>query len=184
MVPDKVSFEEVLVGCRKQNRQAQNRLYAMYFEYGLGICSRYVSDYDQSIQILNDGFLRVFRNIKKFDKDRDFKPWFKTIMVNTAINHVRKMKKFKNEISLEEASNISVTQDLLARINYQDLLKMIHSLSLSYRTVFNMYVIDGFKHEEIAKTLGVSVGTSKSNLSKARARLQEMVAESLNEKVG
>ena len=151
----------------------------MYFEYGLGICSRYVSDYDQSIQILNDGFLRIFRNIKKYNPDRDFKPWFKTIIVNSAINHVRKMKKFKNEISLDEASSISVTQDLLAKINYQDLLKMIHSLSLAYRTVFNMYVIDGYKHEEIATKLGIQVSTSKSNLTRAKIKLREMIKKQI-----
>ena len=180
VVTNDIEFIELLKGCRKQDRVSQNALYSMYFRYGLGICSRYVSNRDETILILNDGFFKVFKSIKKYDSNRDFKPWFKTIVVNTAINHIRKMKKFKNEINLEEAKNLSVANELLSKINYQDLLRMIHSLSLAYRTVFNMYVIDGFKHEEIANKLGIQISTSKSNLTRAKVKLRAMITHQID----
>jgi len=113
----------------------------------------------------------------KFDDSYDFKPWFKTIMVNTAINYVKKMKKYKSEINLEEASTVSTTNDILSKISFKELLGTIQSLSIGYRTVFNMYVLDGYKHEEIADQLGISINTSKSNLSRAKTKLREILKE-------
>lgn len=141
----------------------------------MSISFRYVNNQDEAQAILNNGFLKVFKNIKKFNPEYDFKPWFKTILVNTALNHVKKMKKFKLETDLETATIHPSTDDVLNKINFDDLLKTIQSLSISYRTVFNMYVLDGFKHEEIANKLGISVNTSKSNLSRAKVRLREMI---------
>lgn len=141
----------------------------------MSISFRYVNNQDEAQAILNNGFLKVYKNIKKFNTEYDFKPWFKTILVNTALNHVKKMKKFKLETDLETATIHPSTDDVLNKINFDDLLKTIQSLSISYRTVFNMYVLDGYKHEEIANKLGISVNTSKSNLSRAKVRLREMI---------
>ena len=96
-------------------------------------------------------------------------------MVNTAINHVKKMKKYSAEIDLDQASGVPSANDILSKINYEELLTMIHGLSMAYRTVFNMHVLDGYKHDEIAKKLGITVSTSKSNLTRAKARLREMI---------
>ena len=178
------NISSIIEGCLKKDRASQQKLYQLYYAYGMSICIRYVKDEDEAVLVLNDSFLKVFNRIKKYNPDRPFKPWFRIVVVNTAIDYVKRKRKLEMNVELNEAQNATTREDILSRIGYKELIAMVQSLSLAYRTVFNMYVIDGFKHEEIAKTLGVSVGTSKSNLSKARARLQEMVAESLNEKVG
>ena len=119
--------------------------------------------------------MKVFKNIKKYDSNYDFKPWFKTITVNTAINHIKKMKKFDSEVGLNEVTAFPTADDVLSKIGFDELLSTIQNLSVAYRTVFNMYVLDGFKHEEIANKLGISVSTSKSNLSRAKMKLREMI---------
>ena len=147
----------------------------MYYSYGMSICYRYVSDKEEAQYIFNNAFLKIFENMHKYNTTRDFKPWFKTIMANTAINHIKKMNKFKVEGSNEAIENIATKEDILSKISFDELVATIQSLSISYRTVFNMYVLDGFKHEEISKKLGISVGTSKSNLSRAKLKLRQII---------
>ena len=179
--PKKLENEllDIIQGCRKNNRSAQNQLYRKYYSYGMSICYRYVNNKEDAQSILNNGYLKIFKNIKRYDSQYDFKPWFKTIMVNTAINHVKKMKKFKAEIGMEELKIYPTTEEILSKINFEELLHTIQSLSVAYRTVFNMYVLDGYKHEEIAKELGISVSTSKSNLSRAKVKLRELIQRKL-----
>lgn len=172
----------ILLGCRKKQRDAQRQLYNRFYAYGMSICLRYGDDEQEAIYILNDSFLKVFNNIKKYDPDRPFKPWFRTILVNTAINHVRKYKKRQLQVDMDEAKHVPDGEDILSRITFQELMAMVQSLTVAYRTVFNLYVIDGYKHEEIAELLGITVGTSKSNLWKARERLKELVQENLRTK--
>ncbi|MEM6726146.1 MAG: sigma-70 family RNA polymerase sigma factor [Bacteroidota bacterium] len=174
------TFKKLLEGCRKQHRPSQNALYKAFYAYGMSICIRYVNNENEAISLLNDGFLKVFKNIKKFDAEKPFKPWLRRILINTAINHVKKHRKFKLEVSMDEARNVKSREDILSNISYQELLTMVQSLSTAYRTVFNMYVIDGFKHHEIAKELGIDINTSKSNLSRARAKLKELVIKKMN----
>lgn len=174
-------FEQIIEGCCRRNRSSQNALYRMFYPYGMSICIRYVASEAEAISVVNDSFLKVYRNIKKFDTEMPFKPWFRKILVNTAINHIKKQKKFKQEVSMDEAKNISTREEALSRIGYQELMAMVQSLSLAYRTAFNMYVIDGFKHHEIAEKLGITVSTSKSNLTRARAKLQELVTQKMNQ---
>ena len=170
----------IILGCRKRQRSSQHELYKRFYAYGMSITIRYADSEDEAIQVLNDSFMKVFRHIKKYHTEKPFKPWFRQIVVNTAINHIRKQEKFKREVQMDEAKNISTGEDILSRISYQELMGMVQSLTSAYRTVFNMYVIDGFKHEEIAEALGISVGTSKSNLSKARNKLREMIQKNIN----
>jgi RNA polymerase sigma-70 factor (ECF subfamily) len=173
-------IEQILAGCCQQERSSQHALYRLYYAYGMSVCIRYADNEQEAVSILNEGFLKVFQNIKKFDQKLPFKPWFRTILVNTAINHIKKHQKFKMEVNMEEARQVPDREDILSRISYRELMAIVQSLSHAYRTVFNMYVIDGFKHEEIAQHLGITVSTSKSNLTRARARLQELVMKKLN----
>lgn len=177
---NETKFQHIIQGCCQRNRTSQNALYRLFYPYGMSICMRYVDNESEAISIVNDGFLKVFRNIKKYNFERPFKPWFRKILVNTAINQIKKQKKFKMEVSMDAAKNISTKEDALSRIGYQELMAMVQSLSLAYRTVFNMYVIDGFKHHEIAEKLGITVSTSKSNLTRARAKLQDLVSAKIN----
>lgn len=175
-------FINIIKGCRKRRRKSQKELYEMFYAYGMSITLRYADSRDQAAAILNDAFLKVFVNIKKYDTDRPFKPWLRRIIINTAINHYHKHKNEAVKESLEDAPSIPVSEETItSRISYDEIIQMIQHLSPAYRTVFNLYVIEGFKHEEIAGILGIAVGTSKSNLSKAKRNLQAIVEKNLIE---
>ncbi len=173
------NLETIIAGCIKWNRKSQRQLYQAFYPYGMSIAVRYMKDEAEAEIVLNDAFLKVYNNIEKYNRGQDFKPWFRKILVNTSINYLKKNKNLAMKINLSEIEHIADKENILSRLSYKDLIKMVQSLSHSYSTVFNMYVIDGFKHEEIANKLGISVGTSKSNLSKARAKLKTLIEEQL-----
>ena len=166
---------DIINKCLKGDRVAQNELYKEYYSYGLSICRRYVNDDLEARSVLNEGFFKVFKNISSYNANYDFKPWFKTIMVNTALDHLRKNSKLKNHAALDLNSDISIKSSTISNMAFEEMLEVINELPLSYRTVFNLYVIDGYKHNEIAKQLGISVGTSKSNLSRAKEKLRSLL---------
>lgn len=150
----------------------------------MGVCLRYAHNDADAREIVNDGFLKVFKEIVGFapstaDVEGSLKAWIKKIMIYTAIDHHRRNKKydlqveFTNEIYQQE----NHTENIIDRMSYNVIIEKIQKLSPGYRTVFNLFVIDGFKHEEIAKKLNISVGTSKSNLAKARASIQKLFQE-------
>jgi RNA polymerase sigma factor (sigma-70 family) len=165
----------IIKGCLNEDRQAQNALYRMYYSYGMNILCRYFSDKSEATIVLNDAFLKVYTNLKSYNSDLDFKPWFKTIIINTAINHIKKMKKFSNEVDVDDYKSLSVSETILSKINFNEIVEMVQSLTVAYRTVFNLYVLDGYKHEEIADQLGITVSTSKSNLARAKEKLREKI---------
>lgn len=171
-------WARIVSGCLRNDRAAQKALYDTYFPYGMSITVRYCDDRQQALAVLHDAFLKVYRKLDHYDVTLSFKPWFRTIVVRAALDHVRSRTKIAT-LELDDYIVAFDREETLSRIAYDELLGMVRRLSAGYRAVFNLYVIDGFKHEEIAEQLGISVGTSKSNLSKARAALQKMVADSL-----
>jgi RNA polymerase sigma factor (sigma-70 family) len=168
-IPDKI-----LKGCKDNNAQAQAELYRIVASRMFGVCLRYASNDDDAKDILQDGFIKVFQKIKQFDNKGSFEGWIRKIMVNTALERLRSKKP---NVNLEE--NIKHTdviyENILEELNAEDLIKVIQSLSPKYRMVFNMYAIEGYSHKEIADILGITEGTSKSDLSRARAILQEKI---------
>lgn len=141
------------------------------------ICLRYAKSKDEAVEMVNDGFMKVFNHIGKYEKDRSFNAWISTIMINTSIDYYRKRMK---QIQMEELNanhELEDSSNILSHLNYNDLINMVQKLSYAYRTVFNLFVIDGYSHEEIAEMLTISVGTSKSNLFKARENLKKMIKE-------
>lgn len=127
--------------------------------------------------MVNDGFMKVFTNIHKYDSNRTFNAWISTIMINISIDYYRnRIRKIQME-ELNEKHELEESENILSHLNYTDLIKLVQQLSLAYRTVFNLFVIDGYTHEEIASMLSISVGASKSNLFKARENLRKMLAE-------
>lgn len=166
----------ILNGCLKQDRRAQKDLYRVHYDYSLRICSRYASNRDDAISILNEGFFKVFFSLKKYDFKRPFTTWLGKIMTNTAIDFYRANLRYTQETDIDaEAFDVASTESVLSKLRYEDLLGMIRNLTPAYRAVFNLYVIDGYSHQEISEILNISVGASKSNLYKARIRLSEML---------
>jgi len=176
-------LQHIISGCIENNQRDQRFLYEKYYGYCLKTVFRYIYRYDKAVDVVNDGFVKVFRNFSRFEfRDREnlemiLMGWMRMIMINTAIDHLRK-NNFLPEIG-DISENIWMQEDRSAAsdqvLMYKELVKEIKKLPPSYRTVFNLYVIDGFTHQEIADRLGISVGTSKSNLSKARVILQKII---------
>jgi RNA polymerase sigma factor (sigma-70 family) len=175
-------LDEIIAGCVETNAADQRAFYERYYGYCLKIVFRYIYRYDKAVDTVNDGFVKVFRNLHGFQCDQTSKieymlmGWIKTIMINTAIDRLRRDDflpeiGITNEISWIEDRSQASDKTLL----YEDVIKEIKRLPPAYRTVFNMYVIDGFSHQEIASQLNIAIGTSKSNLCKARVLLQSFI---------
>lgn len=184
-MPQGPTIEAVISGCCKGNRESQQELYKQFYGLSMGICNRYCAEEADLVELVNDGFLKVFRNIQKFtpqlsDPADSLRAWIKRIMINTALDHCRKVNKMHTVRELDEVHyNIAqVGETATDHLSYKDLLKLIHQLPPVYKTVFNLHVIDGYTHEEIARMLGINQGTSKSNLFKARALLRKLIKES------
>lgn len=170
----------IIEGCRKGNRGSQKELYEKFYAYGMSITLRYADTRDQAAAILNDAFMKVFEHIRKFDRNRPFKPWFRQILVNTAINHYHKNNRNREDLNLViPVQNLAVEETVTSGLSYEEIIGMVQQLSPAYRTVFNLFVIDGFTHEEIAGMLGISTGTSKSNLAKAKRNLRALLEKNL-----
>ncbi len=173
---------ELIERCLKKDRKAQKVLYEKYAAQMLGICKRYIKDEMEAENIMINGFLKAFTKIEQFKSQGPFGGWLRKIMVNEALMELRKKKNFN--ISLE-AANIQIGQPASVEQNLaeKDILKLLNYLPIGYRTVFNLFVIEGYTHKEIAKKLDISINTSKSQLIKARKRLLEYLQQ-LNVAVG
>jgi RNA polymerase sigma-70 factor (ECF subfamily) len=168
--------------CALNSRESQKKIYTSFYGYAMAVCDRYTNNQDDAIEILNDGFLKVFKEIYRYkpaytDVVSSFKGWLRKIMVYTAIDHFRKNHKhqFTTDLDNGVVQVASHAEDALDRISYEEIIRSIQDLTPGYRTVFNLFIIEGFTHEEISDKLGISIGTSKSNLAKARRQLQKIL---------
>lgn len=156
-------------------------MYQQFYSYGMSICLRYTATREEAVEVLNDGYMKVFLNIDLYDTKRSFTSWFRRILINTAINYHKKNIRH-NHRELEKIRDTpDLQQDALDELTYQEMVEVIQSLPLAYRTVFNLYAIEGYTHEEIAAMLHISVGTTKSNLSRARANLRNILTRNHEE---
>jgi len=169
-------------GCALNQRESQKKLYNSFYGYAMSVCDRYTSRDEDTSEILNDGFIKIFKEIHHFkpaytDLISSFKGWLRKIMVYTAIDHFRKNNKHQNVIELDAAViHLPVQAETASdKISYDEIIGSIQDLSPAYRTVLNLFIVEGFSHEEIAGRLGISIGTSKSNLAKARKQLQKIL---------
>ena len=168
-------LNELIRGCVTQDRKSQKMLYKAFYGFAMAICLRYASDKDEASEVMNIGFFKVFTKIESFDPSRPFKAWLGRIMTNTSIDHYRANLKMAYADDLETAEHLDDGTYTDSNLNYQDLLTLIQKLPQAYRTVFNLFAIDGYSHEEIADLLNINIGTSKSNLFKARQKLKQMI---------
>ncbi|WEK18537.1 MAG: RNA polymerase sigma factor [Candidatus Pedobacter colombiensis] len=168
-------IDELLNGCKAGNRQMQEALYKQTAAKMLAICMRYTKDKMEAEDVLQLAYIKVFEKIKEYRGEGAFEGWIRRIMVNTAIESYRKNLKNMNLVQIEEAHEQPSTNFDFSRLGLQDLMRIIQKLSDGYRIVFNMYAIEGYTHKEIAATLGISEGASKSQLSRARAILREEI---------
>lgn len=178
------TLEELLTGCRNNDRRSQKALYDRYYGYALATALPYCAHAEEAREVLNDAFLKVFTNIRNYDPERPFTTWLRTIVVRTAINRYHSRLREPGWCDLEEALFLpaanSDADEILSRLSAEELLRLLQILPPSYRLAINLYAIEGYSHAEIADLLGISVGASKSNLFKARARLRELMTQPLH----
>jgi len=170
-----MSLERLIIKCKKNNRKAQGELYNLYAKKLFTLCLKYSKNYAESEDNLQDAFLTIFSKIKQYDGKGSFEGWMKRVVINTALQRYRKasvLDVIKDDDFVEEIVDLEVDH-----VSLEFLLEIIQELPDKYRLVFNLYVLDGFSHKEIAGMLNVSVGTSKSNLSRARNILKERIEE-------
>lgn len=168
-----ISEEELIQKCKQGNLKHQEKLYMHFYSYAMGVGLRYLHDRDDALEVVNDSFIKVFNSIASFKNENNFKPWLRKIVVNTALDRRRKDLKHQNHSELESAENVSFAPQAIAHLNSQDILKLLDTLPNLQRTVFNMYEIDGYNHEEISELLQISASSSRVNLSRAKEKLRE-----------
>ena len=160
--------------CKKGDSKAQKQLYEMYAPLFMSMAMRYMKNVESAEDVMVMGFFKIFDNIHKFKGEGSFEGWMKRIVVNEALMQIRKKNNLYMTLELSEvdkADEASVVDDMA----YEDLLALLDELPPGYRTIFNMYVIEGYKHREIADMLGISINTSKSQLILAKKRMRELI---------
>jgi RNA polymerase sigma factor (sigma-70 family) len=169
-------IQELIEGCKKNNRKAQELLYKKFYEAMSSLCIRYISNQQDAMQVLNDGFLKVFKNIDSYSPYKaGLYTWIRKIIINTALDFLRKKPLlYSRDLSgIEEGS--SIENSIIQKMNADDLLNTIKQLPPATQLVFNLYTVEGFNHREIAEMLNISEGTSKWHLSDARRELKQMI---------
>jgi len=170
--------KELIDRCLENDPKAQEYLYKRYSCRMYGVCLRFARNTLEADDILQEGFIKVFSYLKDFRFEGSLEGWIRKIIVNTAINYYKSKQNEWNETSIDKfASNQAVAEDILDKISVGDLLQLIRELPEGYRLVFNLHVMEGYNHQEIAKILNISENTSKSQLSRARTALQQRLVQ-------
>jgi RNA polymerase sigma factor (sigma-70 family) len=177
-----VSENDLIEGCIGGDRKMHELLYERFSPKMYAVCLRYASSPDDAQDLLQEGFIKIFRNLDKFRKEGSFEGWIRRVFVNTSIEHYRKKVNLNSIGEKEEKLIEDPSWNILDQMAEKDIIELVQELSPGYRSVFNMYVIEGFSHKEIGDIMGISEGTSKSQLARAKSILQKRVADFLNEK--
>jgi RNA polymerase sigma factor (sigma-70 family) len=169
------SEDDFINACVRNERWAQKKLYEDHYSTMMTLCLRYANSDDDAMDILHEGFIKVFRHIDKYTPGTSLIAWIRRIMVNTSIDYYRKETRRRTE-NIDKAFAISTEDvDAVSKCGEIEILKAVQQLTFAYRSVFNLYVLEGFSHKEISDTLGITESTSRSNLVKARIKLKEIL---------
>jgi RNA polymerase sigma-70 factor (ECF subfamily) len=178
------SLYQLIKGCIERDCKCQQQFYEHYYGFALKTVFRYIFKYDKATDVVNDSFVKIFNSLEKFqfskeksETEKILMGWMKRILINTAIDELRRQQATPEMVELPEYiwEEMDKSQNADQKILYKELICEVKRLPPSYRNVFNMFVIDGYSHNEIAKTLGISEGTSKSALAKAKAQLKKFL---------
>ncbi|WP_224998470.1 RNA polymerase sigma factor [Cesiribacter sp. SM1] len=168
--------EEIIEGCRQGKPSAQEKLYNLYSRRMMAVCVRYTKSRFEAEDIFHEAFVKVFNNISKYKGEGSFEGWVRRIFVNTAINHYNKNRKYQKQVDYSAVEEMTPTsEDIVSDLSGKELLTFIDQLPEGYKLVFNLYVMEGYNHAEIADMLQIAEGTSKSQLAKAKAYLKNIL---------
>ncbi|MBK7938914.1 MAG: sigma-70 family RNA polymerase sigma factor [Lewinellaceae bacterium] len=173
-----INLDHILEGCRQGNQNSQRKLYEHFYGYAMNICLRYSGKREEAVEILNDAFFKVMTGLDKYDSSYPFRAWLRRILINSAIDYYRKNWKQPVHLELTRAADVADDEMPMPTISPdEDVLPILRALSPAYRMVFNLYVLEGYKHQEIAVMLGISVSTSRSNFVRALENLRALMLE-------
>lgn len=167
-------YNDIIEGCRQGNRRSQEALYRAYYKAMVTICLRYTKNEEDAVEVLNNGFLKVFQNIKRYDESvASLYTWMRTIVVNACVDFVKRKNTLTDRSERVVHADVPLPPEALTRLDAVALLTLVRSLPPATAAVFNLYAVEGYGHKEIGALLGISEGTSKWHLSEARKSLQQ-----------
>lgn len=166
----------LIENCQNKNTlKAKESLYRHFYGYAMSISLRYASTENEAIMIVNDSFIKVFEHLDSYDSEYSFKSWLRKIIINTSIDKYRKeMKRYQKEVSIPVSSIPTNYADIISKLTAQDILRLLKELPEDQRLIFNLYEIEGYSHKEIAEKLDITASTSRSYLSRAKAKLRTL----------
>ena len=173
----RMTDEHIIKGCRRNDRNSQKQLYEKYFELLSRVAMRYIKDSSLVYDLVHEGFLKIFHNIDKYHGKGSFEGWMKRIVINCCMDHLRKQKKQPHMISLSEVYDTKVDIDVVAGMQAEFIIEIIQQLSAIHRSVFNLNVVEGYPHKEIAAMLEIKESTSRAYLTEAKKRLRELLVK-------
>jgi len=167
-----MDLDGTIEDCKTGNEKAQAELYRHFDGFGMSISLRYSGNTEDAVEILNDAFVKLFHKLHELKEAKYLKAWLKRILINTAIDHYRRNKKHKNKYDLSRAELEPVQEVIISGITAQEIMNMVQELPTHLRMVFNLFVVEGYSHKEVAEKLGMAEGTSRANLSLANKLLR------------
>ena len=173
--PARIDESEIISQCKKGSLKYQEMLYKHFYGFTMGIVLRYCLNKDDAVEVINDGFIKVFNTMGSYDMNKPFKAWLRVVMVNTAIDRRRKELKYQLNIDLDNAAPLSSNTYIIESLAAQDILKLLGTLPPLHRTIFNLYEIDGFSHEEIGKMMDIPASSSRVYLTRAKEKLRKLL---------
>jgi RNA polymerase sigma factor (sigma-70 family) len=177
-----ITESDLIQGCINGERRMQEELYSRFAPKMYAVCLRYAGKAEEAEDILQEGFIKIFKKLSSFRGEGSFEGWIRRVFVNTSIEHFRRKNYLQPVTEKEESTIEGKYLSVLDNLAEKDIMNLVQELSPGYRTVFNLYVVEGYTHKEIGDMLGISEGTSKSQLSRAKVILQDMVRKYLDQK--
>lgn len=170
--------KELITGCQQNDPLLQRALYEQYSPVMLGVCRRYIRRLEDAEDVLVEAFCKIFKHITQYKSKGSFEGWMRRIVVNESLMFLRKKHALKNAHEIQDHFDLKDEQNIEADLAAKDIIYLLNQLPTGYRTVFNLYVLEGYKHREIAELMGISINTSKSQLILAKKRLQNLLVKS------
>jgi RNA polymerase sigma factor (sigma-70 family) len=175
---EETDIDKIINGCKAGNRQAQEQLYQNYYGAMINLCLRYTKNEVDAMEVLNTGFYKIFKHIDKYNTAKaSFYTWIRTIIINSCLNFIKAKETQTETKELEQAADINVPPVVITNMSASEILMLVRQLAPATQAVFNLYVLEGYNHNEISAMMKISSGTSKWHLSEARKKLQKMINE-------
>jgi RNA polymerase sigma factor (sigma-70 family) len=181
LIKEAQDIDSIISGCKNDDRKSQEQLYRSYYRVMMSLCLRYTKNEADAMEVLNTGFYKVFKNIARYDAAQaSLYTWIRTIIINSCLDFIKAGQKKVITEEMEKAGEVHIPADIISKMKTADLLALVRKLPAATQAVFNLYVMEGYKHTEIATLLKISEGTSKWHLSEARKKLQQIINEQVN----